>query len=213
MSGWGRSKLSVVRRDALWPVHRLTALYYNPVRPLGIIGLAALLLAAAIGLGLVFVRLQGVHSITPTGAFVLFVSFARAVGGISIRGTGRQLQLLRRAAHRASVRQGFMRRGNMDVHPTDHFGWVGLVAFALGVILGLASLVLGVSGWTLLELWLYYLTSACLALVGIQLMIAWIQIQVLKTLSAREALIAQDLGKETVGSDVIDTGLLQPRTA
>ena len=88
------------------------------------------------------------------------------------------------------------------------------MAFALAVILGLASLVLGASGWTLLELWLYYLTSACLALVGIQLMIAWIQIQVLKTLSAREALIAQDLrGKETVGSDVIETGLLQPRTA
>ncbi|MEZ4718377.1 MAG: hypothetical protein R2851_20130 [Caldilineaceae bacterium] len=31
--------------------------------------------------------------------------------------------------HRAPVRQGLMRRGNMNVHPTDHFGWVGLVAF------------------------------------------------------------------------------------
>ena len=211
----GRSKLSVVRdgmrfgQSIVW-----TALYYNPVRPLGMIGLAALLLAAAIGLGLIFVRAQGVHSITPTGAFVLFAGLVLAVGGISIVALGVSFNYFVALFHRAPVRQGLMRRGNMNVHPTDHFGWVGLVAFALGVILGLASLVLGVSGWTLLELWLYYLTSACLALVGIQLMIAWIQIQVLKTLSAREALIAQDLrGKETVGSDVIETGLLQPRTA
>ncbi|MEZ4718378.1 MAG: hypothetical protein R2851_20135 [Caldilineaceae bacterium] len=67
-SGWGAPSSASWRRYALRPVHRLDGAHYNPVRPLGMIGLAAPLLAAAIGLGLIFVRAQGVHSITPTGA-------------------------------------------------------------------------------------------------------------------------------------------------
>ena len=52
-------------------------------------------------------------------------------------------------------------------------------------------------GWAVSRLWLYYLTSASLALVGIQLTIAWVQMQVLDTLRIREALVADDMrGKE-----------------
>jgi hypothetical protein len=78
-----------------------------------------------------------------------------------------------------------------------HFGWSGLLLFGAGVVVAGGSLFLGIQGWTLTQLWLYYLTSACLALVGIQLAIAWVQMQVLDTLRLREDLVADDLrGKE-----------------
>ncbi|MCB0106374.1 MAG: glycosyltransferase family 2 protein, partial [Caldilineaceae bacterium] len=66
-----------------------------------------------------------------------------------------------------------------------------------GMVIALLSLILGLQGWAVSRLWLYYLTSACLALVGIQLTIAWIQMQILETLRIREDLVADDLrGKE-----------------
>ena len=64
--------------------------------------------------------------------------------------------------------------------------------------MALVSFVLALNGWTLTQLWLYYLASASLALIGIQLMIAWVQLQVFDTLRIREDLQADDLrGKET----------------
>src|SRR5262249_51018716 len=85
----GRSKLSVVRdgmrfaQSIVW-----TALYYNPVRPLGLIALMALAIAAFTGLGLVILRLQGVQSISAFGAFVLFLALVLAVAGVSILALG-----------------------------------------------------------------------------------------------------------------------------
>lgn len=211
----GRSKLSVVRdgmrfgQSIIW-----TALYYNPVRPLGLIGMIALTMAAIIGLGLVVARAQGVESITPTGAFVLFAGLVLAVAGISIVALGMSFNYFVALFHHAPIRQGMLRRGDNKLHLADHFGWIGLTAFVLGVALGFTSLALGAAGWTLIQLWLYYLTSACLALVGIQLMIAWVQIQVLQTLSARDTLIADDLrGKPTMASEAVDAGVLQPGIA
>ena len=53
------------------------------------------------------------------------------------------------------------------------------------------------SGMEVQRLWFYYLISASFCLVGIQLIIARIQIQVLETLSQRERLVADDLrGKD-----------------
>ena len=58
---------------------------------------------------------------------------------------------------------------------------------------GLASLALALSGWPLEKLWLYYLGSASFILVGLQATVAWIQMQVLDALKARDNLIACDL--------------------
>jgi hypothetical protein len=63
----------------------------------------------------------------------------------------------------------------------------------LGLALGGISLALGLGGWPVSRLWLYYLGSASLSLVGIQLMIAWVQMQVLDALKARDGLIASDM--------------------
>ncbi|MFN3981891.1 MAG: glycosyltransferase family 2 protein, partial [Caldilinea sp.] len=64
----GRSKLSVVHdgmrfgQSIVW-----TALNYNPARPFGLIGMTSFAIAALIGLGLIWVRLQGVQTISPLG--------------------------------------------------------------------------------------------------------------------------------------------------
>ena len=77
----GRSKLSVVRdgtrfaQSIVW-----TALTYNPVRLLGLTGLAALGVTGIIGLWVVLQRLQGITTLGPGGVFAVFT--AAVLGGI-----------------------------------------------------------------------------------------------------------------------------------
>ncbi len=194
----GRSKLSVVNdgmrfaQSIVW-----TALHYNPVRPLGMIGLVAFLIAALIGGGLIAERLMGVIQVSPLGAFALFAALVLAVAGVSILTLGMSFNYFVALFHKAPVRQGILGRPLFQQSLARHFGWSGLLLFGVGVIVAGASLFLGLQGWAVSRLWLYYLTSACLALVGIQLSIAWVQMQVLDTLRLREELVADDLrGKE-----------------
>ncbi len=194
----GRSKLSVVKdgmrfaQSIVW-----TALTYNPVRPLGLIGLVALIIALVVGLGLVFVRAQGVDSVGPVGAFTLFAALVLAVAGVSILTLGMSFNYFVALFHKSPIRQGILGRPLFNQSMARHFGWGGLLAFGLGVVLGAVSLSLGMAGWPVARLWLYYLTSACLALVGIQLTIAWVQMQVLDSLRIRDALVTEDLqGKD-----------------
>ena len=99
--------------------------------------------------------------------------------------------------HKAPVRQGLLGRPLFAQSMARHFGWSGLLLFVVGLFVAGISLFLGLQGWAVSRLWLYYLSSACLALVGIQLSIAWVQMQVLDTLRLREELVADDLrGKE-----------------
>ena len=198
----GRSKLSVVRdgiqfaQSIVW-----TALNYNPVRPLGIVGTLALGLATVIGLGLVVARLSGITSVGPLAAFALFSALVLAVAGVSILTLGISFNYFVALFHKEPVRQGLFGRSAFAPRLDRHFGWLGLALFGGGGILALASLVLGQSGWLVSRLWLYYLGSASLTLVGIQLMIGWVQMQVLDALKTRDALVANDLrgnGKLTV---------------
>ncbi len=194
----GRSKLSVVKdgmrfaQSIVW-----TALTYNPVRPLGLIGLVALIIAAAVGLGLVFMRAQGIDSVGPVGAFTLFAALVLAVAGVSILTLGMSFNYFVALFHKSPIRQGILGRPLFNQSMARHFGWGGLLTFGCGVLLGAVSLSLGIAGWPVARLWLYYMTSACLALVGIQLTIAWVQMQVLDSLRIRDALVTEDLqGKD-----------------
>jgi len=212
----GRSKLSVVRdgmrfaQSIIW-----TALYYNPVRPLGIVSVVALLIAAAIGAGLIVTRLNGVSTIGPLGVFSLFSAQILAVGGISLLGLGINFNYFVALFHKTPVRQGLFGRslgfGRLDYH----FGWLGSISFVLGIILGAFSLVMASLDWSVAKLWLYYLVSASLILVGIQLMIAWVQVKVLDALRVRDQLIAEDMrGKkqktsEFTGDRILNTELAQ----
>ncbi|MDQ3249492.1 MAG: glycosyltransferase family 2 protein [Chloroflexota bacterium] len=194
----GRSKLSVVNdgmrfaQSIVW-----TALNYNPVRPLGLVGLTALAIAFLVGAGLVVARMQGVNSVGPVGAFALFSGLVLAVAGVSIVTLGMSFNYFVALFHKSPVRQGLLNRPFFQQSLAHHFGWGGLMTFGLGLLLGMTSLILGLSGWPVARLWLYYLTSACLALVGIQLTIAWVQMQVLESLRIREALVTDDMqGKD-----------------
>ena len=194
----GRSKLSVVR-DGYRFGHSIvwTALNYNPVRPLGLFGLGSLAVAAFIGVVLVIARLQGVQSVGAVGAFALFLGLVLAVAGVSILTLGVSFNYFVALFHKTPVKQGLFGK---PIFPglEQHFGWIGAAALVFGIVVALVSFVLALNGWTLTQLWLYYLASASLALIGIQLMIAWVQLQVFDTLRIREELQADDLrGKET----------------
>lgn len=198
----GRSKLSVVRdgyrfgQSIVW-----TALYYNPVRPLGLFGLGALALAALIAVALIVARLQGVQSVGAVAAFALFSGLVLAVAGVSILSLGVSFNYFVALFHKMPVKQGLFGRPIFP-HLEQHFGWFGLALFGIGLLVALVSFMLALNGWTLTQLWLYYLASASFTLVGIQLVIAWVQMQVFDTLRIRDQLAADDMrGKEAKTPD------------
>ncbi len=189
----GRSKLSAVRdgarflRTILW-----TALGYNPVRILGLAGIGALATSGAIGLALVAARLQGIDTLGPWGVFGVFAALVLAVAGASTFALGATFGYLVALFHKRPVRQGLLGRPIFDPPLEQCFGWLGLVAGAAGVLLGIVTLVLGIDGWPVSRLWLYQLGSALLILVGLQLVTSWLVMRVLDELSQREALVIRD---------------------
>ncbi len=203
----GRSKLSVVRdgmrfaNSIVW-----TALSYNPVRPLGLIGLGALALAAVITLGLVVERLRGVQTIGALGAFAVFSAVVLAVAGVSILSLGISFNYFVALFHERPVRQGLLGRPLTSIQWQHHFGWMGLLTAAFGLVIGLGALWAGLDGLSIERLWLYYLGSAGFVLIGIQLMIAWVQMQVLETLSLRKNLVQSDMGTGSTTQNSNATG-------
>ena len=190
----GRSKLSVIRdgmrfaQSIIW-----TALHYNPVRPLGLLGLAALVLAALIALGVVILRVQGVTALGPWGAFAVFAGLVLTVSGLSILSLGISFNYFVALFHRRPVRQGLFGRPLVAISLDRHFGWMGLMALLVSAALALSSLALGARGWPTARLWFYYLAAASLALVGIQLLVTWVQMEVLRALQARSERVQADM--------------------
>lgn len=210
----GRSKLSVVHdgmrfgQSIVW-----TALNYNPARPFGLIGMTSFAIAALIGLGLIWVRLQGVQTISPLGAFALFSALVLSIGGVMLIALGFSFNYFVALFHKTPVRQGLWGKPLFNIRWEQHFGWVGLVVFLLGIAVALGSLTATMMGATLIQLWLYYLTSAVFSLMGLQLMVAWVQMQTLEALRIREELAASDLlGKETKPSASSTPALRQLRS-
>ena len=195
----GRSKLNVVRdgtrfaQSIVW-----TALTYNPVRQLGLIGLAALLIAALIGVVFVVQRLRGVTELSPLGIFALSSAAVLAVAGVSIFSLGATFNYLVALFHKQPVRQGVWGKPLFSKPLERHFGWLGLVAMLLGATGGLGSLILGMSGWSQTRLWFWQLLSAGAGLVGLQLVVSWFIMRALAELSEREVRVAGDL----LGSEV-----------
>lgn len=199
----GRSKLNVIR-DGMRFAQSITwtALGYNPVRLLGMVGLVALCLAFFIGLGLVAIRLAGTTTVSAVGAFVLFSALILAISGISLLALGISFNYFVALFHKTPVQQGLFGRPLFRQQLDQHFGWLGLLSFITGIGIGVASLMRSLSGWDFSQLWIYYLGSASFTLIGVQLAIAWIQMQVLVALSERESLIVNDLrGHQTQPTD------------
>jgi hypothetical protein len=164
------------------------------VRPLGLLGLAALGTAGIIGLWLVATRLSGITHIGPLGACALFAALVLAVAGISIFSLGTTFNYLVSLFHKRPIRQGLFGRPIFDPSLDHHFGWLGLVSLMCGLGIGAASLAFGLRGWPVSRLWLYFLGSALFILMGLQLVISWLQMRVLEELSRRDILAQNDLG-------------------
>ena len=85
----GRSKLSVIRDGRVFLQSMVwTALSYNPVRILGLLGLGGISLAGLVFLGLVVARLSGITALGPWGVVALFGALISGVVGIDVFALG-----------------------------------------------------------------------------------------------------------------------------
>lgn len=184
----GRSKLSIVRDGSRFLATIIsTALEYNPVRVLGMVGLAALGAAGVVALAMLVLRLQGVTHLGPWEVFGLFAALVLAVAGVSVFSLGMMFNYLVSLFYDRPIRQGLFGRPIFNPSLDRHFGWIGLVVSFLGVAIGGGSVALGFAGWEVARLWFWLLASAACILVGVQLMISWVLMRILERLSERPA--------------------------
>ena len=190
----GRSKLSVVRdgmrflSTIIW-----TALNYNPVRVLGGIGLGLAAVAGAIGAVVVGMRIAGITRLMSWGVVGVFVVSLCAVFGVTLFSLGATFNYLVSLFHKQPIRQGLFGKPLFRRPLERHFGWMGLAAMVLGLVVGVTSLSFSLGGWPIERLWLYLLGAAMLLMVGLQLAVFWVITRVLAELSQRELQVAQDL--------------------
>ena len=193
----GRSKLSVMRDGVVFGQSIVwTALTYNPVRQLGIIALVALGIALAIALWIVALRMQGVTTLGPWGMFALFSAVVLAVAGVSIFALGATFNYLVAIFYKQPIRQGLLGKPIFNPPLDRQFWWMGLAAIAAGLLTGVITLLLSLSGWPVDRVWLWQLLAAMATLVGLQLLISWFIMRALEELSQREARVAGDLRRE-----------------
>lgn len=191
----GRSKLSVIRDGRIFLQSMVwTALSYNPVRILGMLGLAGVGVAGLIFLGLVIARLNGITTLGSWGVAALFTALISVVSGVNVFALGVTFNYLVSLFYKKPIRQGLFGKPIFKTPLDQQFGWMGILAVVLGVSIGIVSIVLGVRGWDIDRLWFYLLSSAMVFLVGVQLFVYWLLLRILEELSQREVKTKNDLG-------------------
>jgi glycosyltransferase involved in cell wall biosynthesis len=191
----GRSKLSVIRDGRIFLQSMIwTAMSYNPVRILGLVGLGGIGLAGLVFLGLLVVRLNGVTTLGPWGVLALFTALVSSIAGLNIFALGVTFNYLVSLFYKKPIRQGLFGKPIFKTPLDQQFGWMGGVSILVGAIIAVISLLLGMNGWDINRLWFYLLGSAMLFLAGIQLFIYWLLLRILEELSQREVLTRQDMG-------------------
>jgi glycosyltransferase involved in cell wall biosynthesis len=185
----GRSKLNVVK-DGLRFFETIvwTAMTYNPVRVLGLIGLAGVGLAMVVGLGLLLLRLQGITTLGPLEIYAVFAAVVFGAAGASIFALGASFNYLVSLFHRRPIRQGLFKKPLLGFPIEQAFLPTGLAATVVGLAASVVSLMLSFNGWPIERLWLYLSGSAMLMLVGIQLCISWLEMSILRELNQRNRL-------------------------
>jgi len=184
----GRSHLNVMRdgvrflETIIW-----TAMTYNPVRILGLAGLAGIGLALAVALTLLVLRLQGVTTLGPTGIFAVFAAVICGAAGTSLFALGASFNYLVSLFHRRPIRQGLFRRPLFNAPIEQYFLPLGAAAVVGGLTISIVSFALSFRGWSFERLWLYLSGSAMLIMIGIQLSSAWLEMSVLRELSERHS--------------------------
>jgi len=191
----GRSKLSVIRDGSIFMQSMLwTALSYNPVRFLGLLGLGGLGAAGTFFLWVLYVRSQGVTILAPWGVAALFLALISAVTGVNLLALGITFNYLVALFYKKPIRQGLFGRPIFKTPFDKQFGWMGLGAIFAGPIIALVALLVGANSWEIGRLWFYMVCSALIFLVGVQLVVYWLLLRILEELSQREMLTKQDIG-------------------
>jgi len=193
----GRSKLSVIRDGQIFLQSMVwTAMSYNPVRILGLIGLAGIGLAGLVFLGLLIARLNGITTLGPWGVFALFTALVSSIAGLNFFALGVTFNYLVSLFYKKPIRQGLFGKPIFKTPLDQQFGWMGGISVLMGIVIAVVSLALGVNGWEIDRLWFYLLGSAMLFLAGIQLFVYWLLLRILEELSQREILTRHDMGLE-----------------
>jgi glycosyltransferase involved in cell wall biosynthesis len=191
----GRSKLSVIRDGRIFLQSMVwTALSYNPVRILGLLGVGGVAIASLILLSLLFARLNGVTTLGAWGVAALFTALISIVSGVNVFALGITFNYLVSLFYKKPIRQGLFGKPIFKTPLDRQFWWMGLAAVGIALVIGIVSLTLGVQGWAIDRLWFYLLGSAMTFLIGIQLIVYWVLLRVLEELSQRELLTRQDMG-------------------
>jgi glycosyltransferase involved in cell wall biosynthesis len=192
----GRSKLSVVRDGSLFLYSIVwTILTYNPVRPLGYLGLAGIGLGALAAVWLIVSRLAGVTALSPWGVAALFGGAVAGTAGINLFALGITFNYLVSLFVGRPVRQGLFGRPVFKTPLDRQFGWIGVVSVLAGTVVGVLALIAGAGAWEQTRLWLYLLGAGIAIQIGIQLIVYWVLLRVLDELSQRERLVQVDLGQ------------------
>ena len=198
----GRSKLSVVRdgtrflQSIVW-----TAMSYNPARILGALGFLAVMLAVLVAMTIPLFGVRGgVHE---WPAFRLFVILVLVVGGVNLFSVGTLFNYLVSLFQQRPTppeKQGLFGRPIFRRPLQEQFIWFGLASLAGG------ALFCGLALWEGLILppsplySFYLLTSGMLILTGLQLILSWLVVLVLRELTRRAGLVEADLrGRDCAG--------------
>ena len=190
----GDSKLGVVR-DGMRFLNAIvwTALAYNPVRILGLVGLAGVGLALLILAGLVAARLGGVTQIDQWGIFAVTTAAVSAVAGVSLFNLGAMFNYLVSLFQKRPIRQGMFGKPIFARPLERHFWWMGGVSILVGLVVGAVALFLSFDGWDVSRLWLWLLGATMLILIGVQFVISFIVMRVLDGLSHRDSQVDLDM--------------------
>ena len=191
----GRSKLSAIRDGRIFLQSMMwTAMSYNPVRILGLIGLASMGIAGLVSLWLIYLRANGVTTLDSASVAALFLGMISTVAGINVFALGITFNYLVALFYKKPIKQGLFGKPIFKTPLDQQFGWMGITGILAGLILGAISMGMGLQGWEIERLWFYLLGSAMIFLVGIQLVVYWMLLRILEELSQRESLTRQDMG-------------------
>ena len=192
----GRSKLSVIRDGSIFMQSMLwTALSYNPVRILGLLGLGGLGIAGIVFLWILYLRSQGVTALAPWGVAALFLALVSTVTGVNLVALGITFNYLVALFYKQPIRQGLFGKPIFKTPLDKQFGWMGLAAIFAGPTIAFVALLIGAGSWEIGRLWFYMVCSALIFLVGVQLVVYWLLLRILEELSQREVLTKQDIGE------------------
>jgi hypothetical protein len=149
---------------------------------------------------LVVLRVGGVTQLGSLGIFAVFGALVLGVTGVSLFSLGAMFNHLVSLFQKRIVQGGLFGKRVFDPPLETHFGTLGTLAVSIGVIAAVVLLIVAFSGGTLAQTWLWMIAAAMAILIGVQLIVARVIMNVLDDLSQREIKQEQDLQANPIKS-------------